>query len=90
MGKKIISNRFHEGKVNAPFLKIFASITSAVNTLEASWEYNISDTENEGVDQGPPQAEFNDHDGSRNDIGANGGHKFDPEGWTTDNPRSYL
>ena len=35
---------------------------------------------------GPPDAIFNDIDGSRNDQGATGGHSYDPEGRTTLKP----
>ncbi len=37
-------------------------------------------------DAGPPDAIFNDIDGSRNDQGCFGGHSYDPEGWTTLKP----
>jgi len=37
-------------------------------------------------DVGPPDAIFNDIDGSRNDQGAYGGHSYDPEGLTTFKP----
>jgi hypothetical protein len=37
-------------------------------------------------DSGPTPPEFNDHDGSRNDMGHYGGHAHDPNGATTVNP----
>jgi len=37
-------------------------------------------------DKGPTEAQFNDHDGSRNDIGYNGGHRYDVNGTTTTKP----
>ena len=37
-------------------------------------------------DKGPPDTIHFDHDGSRNDIGPNGGHNFIPNGRTTDKP----
>ena len=38
------------------------------------------------IDKGPPDSQYNDHDGSRNDIGMFGGHNFIPDGKTTDKP----
>ena len=38
------------------------------------------------IDKGPPDAQYNDHDGSRNDIGMKGGHSYLPDGRTTDKP----
>ncbi len=35
---------------------------------------------------GPPDAQYNDLDGSRNDIGMYGGHNFIPDGKTTNKP----
>ena len=38
------------------------------------------------IDAGPPDSQYNDHDGSRNDIGMFGGHNFIPDGRTTNKP----
>ena len=38
------------------------------------------------IDKGPPDARFNDRDGSRNDIGMFGGHNYIPDGRTTNKP----
>ena len=35
---------------------------------------------------GPPDPQYNDRDGSRNDIGMFGGHNFIPDGRTTNKP----
>ena len=45
---------------------------------------NVSD--GSVVDLGPPEPRFNDHDGSRNDIGKNGGHAYDSNGTTASRP----
>ena len=37
-------------------------------------------------DKGPTEAHFNDHDGSRNDIGYSGGHRYDTNGRTATAP----
>ena len=37
-------------------------------------------------DEGPVEAEFNDHDGSRNDVGFLGGHRYDANGWNATKP----
>ena len=38
------------------------------------------------IDKGPPDAQYNDLDGSRNDIGMHGGHGYLPNGRTTNKP----
>jgi hypothetical protein len=38
------------------------------------------------LNKGPEEPQFNDHDGSRNDIGNRGGHAYDPTGTTSVNP----
>jgi hypothetical protein len=39
-----------------------------------------------GQNKGSPDDYHKDHDGSRNDIGANGGRNYIPDGRTTNNP----
>jgi hypothetical protein len=38
------------------------------------------------IDAGPPDPQYNDRDGSRNDMGMFGGHNFIPDGRTTNKP----
>ncbi len=38
------------------------------------------------IDVGPPDPQYNDRDGTRNDIGMYGGHSFIPDGRTTNKP----
>ena len=38
------------------------------------------------IDAGPPDPQYNDRDGSRNDIGMFGGHNFIPDGRSTNKP----
>jgi len=38
------------------------------------------------INAGPPDPQYNDRDGTRNDIGMYGGHNFIPDGKTTDKP----
>ena len=38
------------------------------------------------IDAGPPDAQYKDHNGSRNDIGMFGGHSYIPNGRTTTKP----
>jgi hypothetical protein len=38
------------------------------------------------IDAGPPDPQYNDRDGSRNDMGIFGGHNFIPDGRTTNKP----
>lgn len=49
-------------------------------------EMNWLNTGSPSRDTGPPDALFNDIDGSRNDQGAYGGHSYDPTGRTTLKP----
>jgi hypothetical protein len=87
---KVLGNKFVTASAPAIYSH-FEKISISNNILSnieggAASNNTIEDPSSDGVDLGPQEAEFNDHDGTRNDIGANGGHKFDPEGWTTDNP----
>ena len=43
-------------------------------------------TNSPSIDAGPPDPQYNDRDGSRNDIGMFGGHNFIPDGRTTNKP----
>lgn len=38
------------------------------------------------INAGPPDAQYKDRDGTRNDIGMYGGHSFIPDGRTTKKP----
>jgi hypothetical protein len=38
------------------------------------------------INAGPPDPQYNDRDGTRNDIGMYGGHNFIPDGRTTNKP----
>ena len=38
------------------------------------------------INAGPPDAQYNDHDGTRNDIGMYGGHSYLVNGKTTNKP----
>ena len=52
------------------------------------WEngdYRLQST-SPAIDAGPPDPQYNDRNGSRNDIGMFGGHNFIPNGRTTDKP----
>jgi hypothetical protein len=52
------------------------------------WEngdYQLQNT-SPAINAGPPDPQYNDRDGSRNDIGMFGGHNFIPDGRTTNKP----
>jgi len=52
------------------------------------WEngdYRLQPT-SPAINAGPPDPQYNDRDGTRNDIGMYGGHNFIPDGRTTDKP----
>jgi hypothetical protein len=48
-------------------------------------DYNLQAT-SPAINAGPPDPQYNDRDGSRNDIGMFGGHNFIPDGRTTNKP----
>ncbi len=63
-----------------------SSITSDPKFVD--WEngdYRLQPT-SPAINAGPPDPQYNDRDGSRNDIGMFGGHNFIPDGRTTDKP----
>jgi hypothetical protein len=60
-----------------------------VATIIADPKLNSNNTlasESPCIDKGPPDPQYNDRDGSRNDIGMFGGHNFIPDGRTTNKP----
>ena len=60
-----------------------------VNCLDADPKLIAGDTlkpDSPCINAGPPDPQYNDRDGSRNDIGMFGGHNFIPDGRTTDKP----
>ena len=58
-------------------------IYAAPDFLNDNWHLKASSP---AIDKGPPDARYNDHDGSRNDIGMYGGHSYLINGRTTDKP----
>ena len=81
----IISNNNFErpisGGVQSDNININPLFTSGPNG-----EFNWLGTTSPSRNAGPPDARFNDIDGSRNDQGAYGGHSYDPTGRTTLKP----
>ena len=51
----------------------------------ANGDYTLT-SDSPCIDKGPPDPQYNDRDGSRNDIGMFGGHNFIPDGRTTNKP----
>ena len=51
----------------------------------ANGDYTLA-SDSPCIDKGPPDPQYNDRDGSRNDIGMFGGHNFIPDGRTTNKP----
>ena len=49
------------------------------------WDYHLQ-ADSPAKNAGPPDAQYNDRDGTRNDIGMYGGHSFIPNGRTTKKP----
>ena len=66
------------------------SLTSSIMTDPkfVDWEngdYRLQPT-SPAINAGPPDPQYKDRDGTRNDIGMFGGHNFIPDGRTTDKP----
>ena len=60
-----------------------------VATIIADPKLNADQTlraDSPAINAGPPDPQYNDRDGSRNDIGMFGGHNFIPDGRTTNKP----
>ena len=60
-----------------------------LNSLNSESKINGDNTlkpDSPCIDAGPPDPQYNDRDGSRNDIGMFGGHNFIPDGRTTNKP----
>jgi len=51
----------------------------------ANGDYTLA-SDSPAINAGPPDAQYNDRDGTRNDIGMYGGHSFIPDGRTTKKP----
>jgi hypothetical protein len=54
-------------------------------TDSSNGDYSLA-SDSPCIDAGPPDPQYNDRDGSRNDIGMFGGHNFIPDGRTTNKP----
>jgi hypothetical protein len=61
----------------------------ARDSVEGDPKFNVDYTlkpDSPCINAGPPDPQYNDRDGSRNDIGMFGGHNFIPDGRTTNKP----
>ncbi len=80
------TGKFHSKSIVAPF----QGVTMMYNWFNNGKAGGVVGPHNvstgTGVDLGPPEPRFNDHDGSRNDIGKNGGHAYDSNGTTASRP----
>ena len=57
-----------------------------VSQLEPFTPRDLFAAPRRAINAGPPDAQYNDRDGTRNDIGMFGGHNYIPNGRTTDKP----
>jgi len=87
-------NTAHENHVNAALVGggvIPADNVSLIHTQDpkftdsANGDFTLA-SDSPAINAGPPDAQYNDLDGTRNDIGMFGGHNFIPDGRTTDKP----
>ena len=86
-GGEVIHNYFHS--TNADHT-VTGGIAHFDNVMGGDPKFDTSDWSlNAGsvlLNAGPAEPEYNDHDGSRNDVGMHGGHAYDPAGKTSVNP----
>jgi len=61
------------------------NVSGLTNDPRTNSDYSLR-SDSPCINKGPPDARFNDRDGSRNDIGMFGGHNFIPDGKTTNKP----
>jgi hypothetical protein len=54
-------------------------------TDSANGDYTLA-SDSPAINAGPPDPQYKDRDGTRNDIGMYGGHSFIPDGRTTKKP----
>ena len=71
-----LGNRVSGGVIN---------VSGLTNDSRTNSDYSLR-SDSPCINKGPPDARFNDRDGSRNDIGMFGGHNFIPDGKTTNKP----
>ena len=75
----------HRCSVYAPFANTTLYHNRLANGIKGG-VVAVGTSNSTTVDKGPPEPEYNDHDGTRNNIGINGGHYYDPNGKTTNKP----
>jgi len=84
----IAQNNLYHKIVNVGTTRVFGGVVS-LNSIVADPKLN-SDfslaSDSPAINAGPPDPQYNDRDGSRNDIGMFGGHNFIPDGRTTNKP----
>ena len=82
------NNLYHNSHNLGPSAKVSGGVIS-LNSIFADPKLNTDNTlkvDSPCIDKGPPDPQYNDRDGSRNDIGMFGGHNFIPDGRTTNKP----
>jgi len=82
------NNLYHNSHHLGPSANVSGGVIS-LNSIFADPKLNTDNTlkpDSPAIDAGPPDPQYNDRDGSRNDIGMFGGHNFIPDGRTTNKP----
>jgi len=77
-----------EWKIHNLVLGSNAVGTISTNPKFVNWQdgdYSLA-SDSPAINAGPPDPQYKDRDGSRNDIGMFGGHNFIPDGRTTNKP----
>jgi hypothetical protein len=84
----VAQNNLYHKTFNVGTTRVFGGVVS-LNSIVADPKINSDYTlasDSPAIDSGPPDPQYNDRDGSRNDIGMFGGHNFIPDGRTTNKP----
>ena len=82
------NNLYHNSLNHGQSAKVSGGVIS-LNSIFADPKLNTDNTlkvDSPCIDKGPPDPQYNDRDGSLNDIGMFGGHNFIPNGRTTNKP----
>ena len=87
LGVNVQNNLFH--KIHVYSTTVIKGGVMHTGSLFGDPKLNSNNTlqpDSPCIDKGPPDPQYNDRDGSRNDIGMFGGHNFIPDGRTTNKP----
>jgi hypothetical protein len=87
LGVLVQNNLFHKISVysNTTIRGGALHTGSIIENPKLNTDFSLA-SDSPAINAGPPDPQYNDRDGSRNDIGMFGGHNFIPDGRTTNKP----